>query len=313
MKYDVFISYSRKDVDIATQICKVFEMAGITYFIDFKGIGGGFEFPAVLANNIIASELFLYLASKNSYESGFTTNEITFAFKKKGRDRIIPYIIDGSTLPLSHEFIFSGINCRNINDHPIETTLVTDILKLLGRENRAYKVGDYYDDGEKRGVVFETFASGKHGKIVSLVESETSMMWASSIVDRNTFSGMDEMSDGSINMSRVKYFANWRNKYPAFAWCSELGDGWYLPAINELETLITNVEVHNAVNRTLESRGYTLLKKKHKDRYWLYWSSTELEELWMGELCVRAIDVDDGVANYYNKSHLRLVRAVSFF
>lgn len=132
--YDIFISYSRKDSAIADQICAALDSAGITYFIDRQGIGGGFEFPAVLAENIVNSKIFLLLASKNSYESKFTMNEIVFAFNKKPKNAILPYIIDNSSLPISLEFVFAGINWRNMTDHPIDPTLVDDLLKLLGRE-----------------------------------------------------------------------------------------------------------------------------------------------------------------------------------
>lgn len=132
--YDIFISYSRKDSAIADQICAALDSAGITYFIDRQGIGGGFEFPAVLAENIVNSKIFLLLASKNSYESKFTMNEIVFAFNKKPKNAILPYIIDNSSLPISLEFVFAGINWRNMTEHPIDPTLVDDLLKLLGRE-----------------------------------------------------------------------------------------------------------------------------------------------------------------------------------
>ncbi len=136
-KYDVFISYSRKDTAVADKICAAFDRAGISYFIDRQGIGGGMEFPAVLAEAIVESTLFLYLASMNSYESKFTTSEITFAFNEKPKNSLLPYIIDGSALPIAMKFIFSGINWRNTTDHPIETTLVDDICRLLGRERKA--------------------------------------------------------------------------------------------------------------------------------------------------------------------------------
>lgn len=133
-KYDIFISYSRKDTAIADQICAALDSVGITYFIDRQGIGGGFEFPAVLAENIVNSKLFLLLASKNSYESKFTMSEIVFAFNKKPKNAIMPYIIDNSSLPISLEFVFAGINWRNMTDHPIDPTLVDDLLKMLGRK-----------------------------------------------------------------------------------------------------------------------------------------------------------------------------------
>ncbi|MBR5068145.1 MAG: toll/interleukin-1 receptor domain-containing protein [Bacteroidales bacterium] len=134
--HDVFISYSRKDTAIANMICQVFDKNGITYFIDRQGIGGGLEFPAVLAKGIRESKVFLFLASKNSYESKFTQSEIVYAFNKKQKQDIIPYIIDGSTLPDELEFTFSAINWRRIENHPIETILIDDILQKVGKERK---------------------------------------------------------------------------------------------------------------------------------------------------------------------------------
>ena len=134
-KYDVFISYSRKDTRTVDKICEAFDANGITYFIDRAGIGGGSEFPAVLANAIKSSKLFLFIGSKNSYDSKFTQSEVVFAFNKKEKGEIIPYIIDGSNLPDELDFTFSAINRRNIKDHPIETVLINDINSKLGRES----------------------------------------------------------------------------------------------------------------------------------------------------------------------------------
>ena len=69
---DVFISYSRKDTATADKICTALDNAGISYFIDRQGIGGGFEFPKILAENIIDSKIFLLIASENAYNSKFT-------------------------------------------------------------------------------------------------------------------------------------------------------------------------------------------------------------------------------------------------
>lgn len=135
-KYDVFISYSRKDTAVADEITRAFEKEGISYFIDRKGIRGGMEFPMVLAKAIRESKVFLFLASENSYVSKFTQNEIVYAFNKKQKQDIIPYIIDGSELPEELEFTFSAINWRVIEQHPIETVLVDDILYRLGRERK---------------------------------------------------------------------------------------------------------------------------------------------------------------------------------
>ena len=135
MGKDIFISYSRKDTSVADRICKALDRAGISYFIDRQGIAGGMEFPEVLAQAIVNCEIFLFLASHNAYDSDYTRNEITFAFNRKRK--MLPYIIDGSSLPLAIEFTFSRINWRTIEEHPIETVLVNDLLTLLGRSKVA--------------------------------------------------------------------------------------------------------------------------------------------------------------------------------
>ena len=100
------------------------------------------EFPAVLANAIKSSKLFLFIASKNSYDSKFTQSEVVFAFNRKEKGEIIPYIIDGSSLPEELELTFSAINWRNIKDHPIETVLINDISSKLDRAQKSFNA-DY--------------------------------------------------------------------------------------------------------------------------------------------------------------------------
>lgn len=94
------------------------------------------EFPAVLAKAIKESKVFLFLASKNSYDSKFTQSEIVYAFNKKQKQDILPYIIDGSTMPDELEFTFSSINWRLMDSHPIDTVLVDDILTKVGKERK---------------------------------------------------------------------------------------------------------------------------------------------------------------------------------
>lgn len=178
--YDVFISYSRKDAEIADKICHALEVNGITYFIDRQGIGGGMEFPKVISQAIKNSKVFLFLASKNSYESKFTQSEIVFAFNKKQKQDIIPFIIDGSKLPEELEFTFSAINWRRIEEHPINTVLVDDILSRIGKQrlindSRASENTDDSNQIIKKGISSFNFTnyllSGKGVAISFLVFS----------------------------------------------------------------------------------------------------------------------------------------------
>jgi hypothetical protein len=151
------------------------------------------------------------------------------------------------------------------------------------RSSKTYKVGDLYDENGKRGVVFEVSADGKHGKIVSLAEKR--LEWANSDFDSwGEKIGADSETDGAVNMAVVQRIPNWREKYPAFAWCADLGEEWYLPAINELKAISDIRKILNV-------------------RYELYWSSTENKEY---EFCAwgvyMGIDYPDRnlkLRNYY--------------
>lgn len=104
MKYDVFISYSRKDYadenkqviqgNVISQIKELFDSNGISYWFDEDGVFSGDAFAPVIARNIKASKIFLFISSENSNASEWTSNEIAtaHAYKKK----IIPFRFDDS-------------------------------------------------------------------------------------------------------------------------------------------------------------------------------------------------------------------------
>jgi hypothetical protein len=133
-------------------------------------------------------------------------------------------------------------------------------------------VGDYYNVDGKEGVVFWVDETGKHGKIASL--DQAADRWCTDAEHRKglTCIASDEY-DGMRNLQSIQKISDWRNKYPAFAWCADHGDGWYLPAIKELELLLLNDEVHDAVNNQIARKDKAKLFSKRE--YEVYWSSTE--------------------------------------
>lgn len=150
------------------------------------------EFPEILSNAIVESKLFLFLASKNSYESKFTNSEITFAFNEKSKESILPYIIDESVLPLNLRLVFSGINWRNKQEHPINPTLVNDIIALLG--GRGYSTKRKYEWKSKEydtliGLIIHgkkrNFWSGKNTYYISkkIGEGKTGIVYLAHLVD----------------------------------------------------------------------------------------------------------------------------------
>ncbi|MBQ8853529.1 MAG: DUF1566 domain-containing protein [Alistipes sp.] len=172
-------------------------------------------------------------------------------------------------------------------------------------QTKTYKVGDYYNENGKEGVVFEIADGGRHGKIISMKQSATKLQWCSEKKERKRLIGASSETDGAKNMAVVKAIPGWESMYPAFKWCADLGEGWYLPSREELKTFTINDAVHDAVNRTLIARGGTKLDKGKSG--W-YWSSTEYNKF-----CAWPVGVDYGGIYFYGKSCNYSVRAVSAF
>ena len=161
-----------------------------------------------------------------------------------------------------------------------------------------YAVGDYYYDGTKEGVVFEVSADGTSGKIVSMMQSTGTLQWSSDETEQKRLIGADSETDGAYNTAKVKAISGWETKYPAFKWCADLGDGWYLPAKEELLTIYNNKDKLN-----------TNLTNKLSSIY--YWSSTEYDDqLASGQF--RACSVNLGSGTYRSSKYLDYyVRAVT--
>lgn len=130
---------------------------------------------------------------------------------------------------------------------------------------RVYQVGDYYDDGVKQGVVVEV--DGLHGKIVSLQQHFCG--WAMGLEAVRSEIGSYDKCDGAKNQAIAMEQDCWQERYPAFAFCASLGEGWYLPTLAEMRAFtVDNLPVLNAVNERLEQIGAPIIKGE-------YWTSNE--------------------------------------
>lgn len=152
-------------------------------------------------------------------------------------------------------------------------------------ELKRYAVGDYYDFNGVKGVVCKVTEDGLHGMVVSL--DEVMIPWSVfRKPDLRTVGAVDR-TDGRVNMQTVaRYIAenglSW-DDFPAFKWCREQGEGWYLPAIDEVLAIGNNFnggtrmhydrQARNRFNDALKEHG-----GKRMDRLVYYFSSTEQDE-----------------------------------
>lgn len=181
----------------------------------------------------------------------------------------------------------SSLNCT---DNPYLTELWLrggQTISVLNKDYHTeikyypFEIGDRYSYNGKEGIVFAVSDGGRHGKIVSIDKTECA--WSTETVT----TGATDENDGINNLRTIQTIAGWHEKYPAFAWCADKGEGWYLPALNELKALYE-------------------LGVLESDRQ--SWSSTENNYLsgW-------GVNMGSGRTNNYYKNGSNSVRAVSAF
>ena len=185
-----------------------------------------------------------------------------------------------------------------------------DQLERLEFSFLKYKVGDYYCQNGKEGIVFEVDdITQRHGKIVGLKHSDKELTWCiKEEYEKGIATGATDRFHGMHNQQAIERIANWREKYPAFAWCAEQGEDWYLPAIEELKTLLSNKTVYEAVNHALARHGIKMFNIGDLDTW--YWSSTE-DSIWRSWFVGMFKRIGDtGTSSKYICNY---VRAVSTF
>lgn len=168
---------------------------------------------------------------------------------------------------------------------------------------KSYEIGDYYAKDGVRGVICALDESGRHGLILSLGEKTTLWYTAPEVKTnkpltkekkkaiakeekrlKTIIAGASNKHDGEANMQAVarcieQQGLKWEN-FPAFAWCREQGEGWYLPSVDEWLQISFNFnggsrstfnrQARTTMNDTLKAHG-----GKRLDGKTYYFTSTE--------------------------------------
>lgn len=131
-KHDIFISYSRQDKETVDMICKCLDANNISYFRDIFDISISSTFTQTLADAILSCRLVLFIASKNSFASNYTSKEVTFAYQN--HIAIMPLLIDNTPMPTNYSFMFSDVQCMSLQNTSMQR-LIGDIDNLLAGNN----------------------------------------------------------------------------------------------------------------------------------------------------------------------------------
>lgn len=327
MNHDVFISYSSRDKTTALAICHVLEEHRIRCWMAPRDIPPGADYGDVIDEAIVGCRLFVLVFSGPATLSQWVKGELNLAFTE--RKIIIPYRIDETPLKGAMRLILNQTHW--IEAYPDAEArfgeLVEAAERFLGRpvssepktesvppaasgsvasettsaRPKTYKVGDYYHENGKEGIVFEVDATGRHGKIMVMHDLPKKLEWCTKEewdVGVQKIGAVDQQ-DGMKNMEAVRRISGWREKYPVFAACAVLGEGWYLPAKKELEKLCENRDYLSAQAEKFGGSPFVET---------LYWSSSECNS-------TNAWNVSfyNGQLNGYYKFLPYQVRAVAAF
>ena len=336
----IFISYKRTDKDKVFPLVKSIENElGCKCWVDLDGIESSMQFASVICRAIDNAEVVLFMHSavhlSIDYENDWTVKELNYAQQKS--KRVVLVRLDGA--PLDNIFLMNYGSKNNIDSRdPLQfekllndlrswlqlpqhkSTLQPEVMcpcgsgklfkdchgRTVAPSEKTWKVGDYYNVDGKEGVVFWVDETGRNGKIVSLDQKELQWCTADEYKKKLTGIATDE-SDGMRNLQSIMKISDWRNKYPAFAWCADHGSGWYLPAIDELKELLLNDDVRDKVNSALTIKGISVTLPGI-DKFERYWSSTENNEwfAWLVYMYCGHTSTSYRGGNHY-------VRAVSAF
>lgn len=132
MQRDVFISYSRKNMERVMEIkSQIDSQCDTECWIDLKGIESGSEmFLRDIVGGIDACKVFLFMLSRESMESEYALLELNYA-KEQGK-RVVLVNIDDCRMTGVFLFKYSLTDTIAWNNPPQREKLLRDVMRWVG-------------------------------------------------------------------------------------------------------------------------------------------------------------------------------------
>ena len=124
----------------------------------------------------------------------------------------------------------------------LTSTLCLLALMFAGTASAKYKSGEIYDENGLKGIIVYVDDSGEHGLIMSL--ERCGKKWLKDSDEKFGTAAFYE-DDGQKNMDALQGYINENNLswelFPLFEWARSLGEGWYIPATDELAYILQTI------------------------------------------------------------------------
>ena len=148
-KYDVFISYSRNDMESDNHVSRILhtlEEAGIAYWYDQEGIEYGDDFVEKILDHIESAPIFIFLSSKNSNSSRFTSREVALADEL--RKYIIPVKLDST--PYNNKIMFRIVDIPPVRFNKNAEKALKELVVKIQKHLEAINIEEQKKEDEKR-------------------------------------------------------------------------------------------------------------------------------------------------------------------
>lgn len=104
------------------------------------------------------------------------------------------------------------------------------------------KKGDILTINGVKGIVFSVDDSGCHGTMMSIKAFRGMKNLFCSKTSLLKDLSMASIADGKANTEELFSYVSSRNislnEFPVFNWCKSLGDGWYIPSVEQLKIFV---------------------------------------------------------------------------
>ncbi len=139
MKYDLFISYSRRDFEEVNSFVNMLKtrIPDLNCWFDVTGIESGDEFEDKIISAIDNSEYVIFALSDNSLASEWTKDEVMYA-KNTGK-KVIPLLLKGAELKGWFLFRFGRIDYIDITAERQVEKLINNLSSWSGKPVAAAK------------------------------------------------------------------------------------------------------------------------------------------------------------------------------
>lgn len=132
MKHQVFISYSRKDKDVADGLCELLKENGIEYWIDKEGIYSSSNYKELIVDAIDVSKAVIFISSANSNASVNVIREIGYAVNMN--KPILPLMLDDAPYAKSIRLDISDIDQIDFKNPIVSSKkLITSLMYVLNK------------------------------------------------------------------------------------------------------------------------------------------------------------------------------------